>query len=147
MWQKINFKQSLTGLNSEFSLSTGCSTKVKEPSLSYYLPIAGERIVGFIPYSRLLVLCKMRTASSRIWTLVNVSTSNDRNHYTTSVYITPHIHFTVQHTWNTVFSSFFNSSKKYTKKEVRLRTFCFFLRSCKEKFFLLIHNYINLVIS
>ena len=36
------FKRSLTGLNSEFSFSlTSCLTKAKEPSLSYYLPIAG----------------------------------------------------------------------------------------------------------
>ena len=35
------FKRSLTGLNSEFSFSlTSCLTKVEEPSLSYYLPIA-----------------------------------------------------------------------------------------------------------
>ena len=36
------FKRSLTGLKSEFSLSwTSCLTKAEEPSLSYYLPIAG----------------------------------------------------------------------------------------------------------
>ena len=36
------FKQSLTGLNSEFSFSlTSCLTKAEEPSLPYYLPIAG----------------------------------------------------------------------------------------------------------
>ena len=44
------FKRSLTGLNSEFSFSqTSCLTKAEEPSLSYYLPIAGGRIIGFIP--------------------------------------------------------------------------------------------------
>ena len=37
---KGNFKQSTSGSNSEFSFSlTGCLTKVKEPSLLYYLPI------------------------------------------------------------------------------------------------------------
>ena len=36
------FKQSLTGLNSEYSFSeTSCLTKAEEPSLSHYLPIAG----------------------------------------------------------------------------------------------------------
>ena len=36
------FKRSLTGLNSEFSFSySSCLTKAEEPSLSYYLPIAG----------------------------------------------------------------------------------------------------------
>ena len=48
------FKQSLTGLNSE------------EPSLSYYTLIAGGRIIGFIPFPRVLVLCEMQSASSRI---------------------------------------------------------------------------------
>ena len=37
------FKQSLTGLNSEVSVfQTGFHTKVKEPSLSYYLPLHRE---------------------------------------------------------------------------------------------------------
>ena len=31
----------------------------EEPSLSYYLPIAGGRIIGFIPFPRVLVLCEM----------------------------------------------------------------------------------------
>ena len=47
------FKRSLTGLNSEYSFSeTSCLTKAEEPSLSYYVPIAGGRIIGFIPFSR-----------------------------------------------------------------------------------------------
>ena len=49
------FKQSLTGLNSEFSFSkTSCLTKAEEPNLSYYLPIAGGRIIGFIGSSALV---------------------------------------------------------------------------------------------
>ena len=40
------FKRSLTGLNSGFSFSyTSCLPKAEEPSLSYYLPIAGGRII------------------------------------------------------------------------------------------------------
>ena len=36
------FKWSLTGLDSEFSFfKTSCLTKAEEPSLPYYLPIAG----------------------------------------------------------------------------------------------------------
>ena len=78
------FKRSLTGLNSEFSFSyTSCLTKAEEPSLSYYLPIAGGRKIGFIPFPRLLVLCEMQSFSSRIWTRVVVSISYDDNHYTT----------------------------------------------------------------
>ena len=61
------FKRSLTGFNSEFSFSyTSCLTKAEEPSLSYYLPIAGGRIIGFIPFPRVLVLCEMQSVSSRI---------------------------------------------------------------------------------
>ena len=78
------FKRSLTGLNSEFSFSqTSCLTKAEEPSLSYYLPIAGGRIIGFIPFPRVLVLCEMQSVSSRIWTRVAVLISSDDNHYTT----------------------------------------------------------------
>ena len=66
------FKQSLTGLNSEFSFSwTSCLAKTEEPSLPYYLPIA-----GFILFPRVLMLCEMQSATSRIWThvaLTNVS--------------------------------------------------------------------------
>ena len=41
---KLIFKQSLTGLNSEFSFfQTGCNSNVKEPSLLNYLCIAGGR--------------------------------------------------------------------------------------------------------
>ena len=35
------FMQSLTGLNSALCSETGCCTKAREPSLPYYLPIAG----------------------------------------------------------------------------------------------------------
>ena len=65
-------------MNSEFSFS-----KAEEPSLPYYLSIAGGKIIGFIPFPRLLVLCEMQSASSRIWTRVAMSISNDDNHYTT----------------------------------------------------------------
>ena len=57
------FQQSLTGLNSEFSLSfTSRLTKAKEISLPYYLPIAGGRIIGYIPFPRVLVLCEMQSS-------------------------------------------------------------------------------------
>ena len=77
-------KRSLTGLNSEFSFSeTSCLTKAEEISLPYYLPIAEGRIIGFIPFPRVLVLCEMQSVRSRIWTRVAVSISCDDNHYTT----------------------------------------------------------------
>ena len=78
------FKRSFTGLNSEFSFSkTSCLTKAEEISLSYYLPIAGGRIVRFIPFPRVLVLCEMLSVSSRIWTRITVSISYDVNDYIT----------------------------------------------------------------
>ena len=77
------FKQSLTGLNSEFSFYTSCLTKAEEPSLLSYLPIAGGRIIGFIPFPRVLVLCEMHSVSSRIGTHVAVFISYDDNHYST----------------------------------------------------------------
>ena len=81
------FKRSLTGLNSEFSFSKiSYLTKAEEPSLSYYLPIAGGRITGFIPSPRVLVLCEMQSVSSRIWTRVAVSISYDDNDYTTGTW-------------------------------------------------------------
>ena len=84
MTQGQFLKRSLTGLNLEFSFSlTSCRTKAEEPSLSYYLPIAAGRIIGFIPFPRVLVLCEMQSVSSRIWTGIAVSISYDDNHYTT----------------------------------------------------------------
>ena len=78
------FKRSLIGMNSEFSFSqTSCLSKAEEPSLPYYLPLAGGRIIGFIPFPRVLVLCEMQSVSSRFWTRVAVSISYDDNHYTT----------------------------------------------------------------
>ena len=72
------FKLNLTGLNSEFSFSyTGYLTKTEEHSLSNYLPIAEGRIKGFIPFPRVLVLCEMQSASSRIWTHVTVPITYD----------------------------------------------------------------------
>ena len=78
------FKRSLTGFNSEFSISqTSCFTKAEESNLSYYLPIAGGRIIGFIPFPRVLVLCEMQSVSSRNWTRVVMFNFYDDNYYTT----------------------------------------------------------------
>ena len=51
--------------------------------MPYYLPIAGGRVIRFIPFPRVLVYCEVQSASSRIWTRVTVSFSNEDNHYTT----------------------------------------------------------------
>ena len=60
-----------------------CLTKAEEPSLPNYLPIAGGRIIGFIPFPRGLVLREKQSISSRIWIRVVVFISYDDNHYTT----------------------------------------------------------------
>ena len=78
-------EQSLTGLNSVFLLLDWLPYQALRPqSALLFLPIAGGRMVGFIPFTRVLVLCEMQTASSRIWTLVTVSISCNGNHYTTN---------------------------------------------------------------
>ena len=81
---KSIFQQNLTRLNWEFSFSqTYWHTKVKEPSLLYYLPIAEGRIFGFMPFLRILMVYEMQLASSMIWTHFTMSISYDDNHYTT----------------------------------------------------------------
>ena len=78
-------KRDLTGLSSEFYFSyTGCQNKVKEPTLPYYFHLTGGRIVGFIPFPRVLVVWEMQTSFSRIWTRVIVSISYNDIHYITS---------------------------------------------------------------
>ena len=76
-------------LINSFSFS-GCPSKVKEPSLPYYLPIFG-RIVGFIPVSKPLLsvlalsfLCVWNQQTSVAWKLLHVplqwsNTKNFRN--------------------------------------------------------------------
>ena len=49
-----------------FILLDNVLTKSEEPILPYYLPKAGGRIIGFIPFPRVLVLCEMQSVSSRI---------------------------------------------------------------------------------
>ena len=84
IWHKVNFKVELNRFEFRvFLLLDCCLTKAEEPSVPYNLPITGGRIIGFIPFPMLLVLCEMQSVSSRIWTCVAVSISYDNNHYTT----------------------------------------------------------------
>ena len=76
------FKRSLKVWNQSFPSPR---LVAEEPSLPYYLPIAGGIIIGFIPFPRVLVLCEMPSVSSRIWTRVLVSISYDDNNYTTGI--------------------------------------------------------------
>ena len=58
MQDKVNFEAKLT--KSEFSFSSiGRHTKVKLLSLPYYKPSSGYRIVGIMPFLRLLTLWEM----------------------------------------------------------------------------------------
>ena len=66
-------------------------TSPRLKNLKNYLPIAGGRIIGFIPFSRVLVLCEMKSVSSRISTRIAVSISYDDNHYTTGTSWKVHI--------------------------------------------------------
>ena len=78
---KSIFKRSLTGLNSEFSFSqTSCLTKAEEPSLPYYLPIAGGGNDWIHTFPK--GISKMQSVLARIWICVTVSISYNNNHYT-----------------------------------------------------------------
>ena len=79
MWYKVNIKGYFEVLIQFFFSKTGCLAKPKEPSLPYYLHIAGGGIIGFYFFPRVFVLCEMQSASSRIWTLIAVSISYDDN--------------------------------------------------------------------
>ena len=80
-------KWCLIGWNSKLSYSkTGCHWKVKEPSLSYYLPIARGRIVGFMSFPRVAAVFKLQIILFTIWSGVTVSF--DSNHYTTNTFYT-----------------------------------------------------------
>ena len=84
IWHKVNFKRSLTGLNSEFlSPRLVASPRLKNLVCPTIYPYLEGEIIGFIPFPRVLVLCNMQSVSSRIWTRVAVSISYDNNLYTT----------------------------------------------------------------
>ena len=60
----------------------GCQTKVKEPSVPNFLPLAREEIVGLIPIPRRLALWEMQTGTSRVRTRVVVCIFSDYNNHT-----------------------------------------------------------------
>ena len=85
IWHKVNFwaKFNRFWIQSFPSPRLVVSIRLEEPSLPYYLPMAGGRIIGFIHFPRVLVLCEIQSVLSRIWTRVAVSISCEDNHYTT----------------------------------------------------------------
>ena len=90
IWHKVNFEAEFN----RFELRVFLLTKAEEHSLSSYLLIAGGRIIGFIPFPGVLVLCEMQSVSSRIWTRVAVSISYDDNHngHLTGLEVYNHMH-------------------------------------------------------
>ena len=57
---KSHFKPSLIGSISEFFFFlSDFHTKIKQHSLPYYLYLAGERILRFIPFPSVLALCEI----------------------------------------------------------------------------------------
>ena len=78
------FKRSLIGFEFRvFLLLDKLPHQMKNLVCPTILPLAGGRIIGFIPFPRVLVLCEMQSVSSRIWTRVAVSISYHDNHYAT----------------------------------------------------------------
>ena len=73
--QDVTQGQFLSGVEQvwiEFTFSlTGCHAKV--PSLPFCLHIAGWRRGVYIPFSRLLELCEIKTATSRTCVVVSFS--------------------------------------------------------------------------
>ena len=75
-WQNLSLSWSTTGFNLESSFyQTSCSYKAKEPSLPYYLPMAGGKIVGSILFPGIIVLCEIPTGLFRNWIQEVESTS------------------------------------------------------------------------
>ena len=79
IWHKVSFWAEFSRSEFRVFLLLLDSPRLKNPSA---LPGAGGRIIGFIPFPRVLVLSEMQPASSRFWTRITVSISYDDNHYT-----------------------------------------------------------------
>ena len=78
------FKRSLTGWILSFhSPKPVAIPRLKSPVCPIILPIGWGRIVGFIPFPKILELCKIKTAPCRIWTQFHVSISYNNIHNTT----------------------------------------------------------------
>ena len=83
IWHKVNFYAEFNRFEFRVFLLLVASPRLKNLVCPTILPIAGGRIIGFIPFPMVLVLCEMQSVSSRIWTRVAVFISYDDNHYTT----------------------------------------------------------------
>ena len=61
VWSRCGTRSILMGSLIGLNLETDCHTEAKKLSLPYYTSITGGRIVGFIPFQRVLALCKIHT--------------------------------------------------------------------------------------
>ena len=100
IWHKVNSNWSFIGWIQSFPFHRLVAIpKVKEPNLPCYLLFAWRRIIRFILFSSITVLCGMQSAASRIGTCVTVSISYYYNHYTMEyIYIYISIH-KVNNSW------------------------------------------------
>ena len=83
--QDMTQGQFLSGVEQVWIQNFPSPRLVSLPRLKYpvCLPIAGGRIIGFIPFQRVLVLREMQSVTSRIWTRIAVFISYGDNDYTT----------------------------------------------------------------
>ena len=69
IWHKVNFLAEFNRFEFRvFLLLDELPHEGWRNSLPYYSPIAGGKIIGFIPFRRVLVLCEMQQVSSGIRT-------------------------------------------------------------------------------
>ena len=78
--QSSSLSRFTTGLNSVFLLQLQYS-RLKSPVCPNYLSIARGRIIVFIHFPRVLVVCEIWTGLFRIWTWVAESTFNGDSYY------------------------------------------------------------------
>ena len=70
-WLRPSLSRSTTSLNSNFYFYyTDCHTRVEDPSLPYYLPIAGRRIIACISFLRVFIVDNIFDGG--IFSLVNL---------------------------------------------------------------------------
>ena len=92
MWYKVNFSAKFNRFKFSvfFLIEIWLQMpKLKSSSLSYYLLIVGEKIIGFIPLRRVLVQCEGETPLSKFWTWATWPISHYKKRWMLSVSI-PH---------------------------------------------------------
>ena len=82
----------MVGIQGFYFSKTGHHTKVKQPTLPYYLLKTWGRVFRYLPFPKVFVLWEMWTGMSRNWTWVVASISYDDNHCTTGTSIRIYAH-------------------------------------------------------